>query len=224
MSGWCPAGPGQGRRRWRARRARRFCRSGCCCLCCLSSRGRLLAPACTTRRAAEEAARGPAGGRGAPSPGAALKTHPAQSHPGPDSSAVPTSHPTATRCWSGCVSSPLALSLCLFLPCVILFFLTHTQYFPRPDVLFLQSQPLGSSALSYIPFCTPGPAVPPSQASLCTPIPCGPKPLHLIPHSAATSHQELPPKGMLTPLFSFNQNFFFLVFTSRKFQTSSACV
>lgn len=97
VSGWCPAGRGRGRRRWRARRARCFCPSGCCCPCCPSSRGRLLVPARvhTTRRAEGEAARGPAGARGAPSPGAALKTHRAQPHPA-QSEVLPHTHPGAT--------------------------------------------------------------------------------------------------------------------------------
>lgn len=165
VSGWCPAGPGQGRRRWRARRARRFCRSGCCCLCCPSSRGRLLAPLCTTRRAAEEAARGPAGGRGAPSPGAALKTHPAQSHPGPDSSAVPTSphHSYKVLVWT-CLQPSL---LIFFLGhCMILFFPdTHTVLSQArrafsANTAFGEQCPVLHPLLHTRPSCAPIPGIP----------------------------------------------------------------
>lgn len=102
---WPRAAHGRGRRRWRARRARCFCPSGCCCLCCPFWCGRLPAPgqACRTRRAAEEAVKGPMGGHGAPSPRAALKTRGGQSHPSSNVSAVPSSHPRATRHWSGCL-------------------------------------------------------------------------------------------------------------------------
>lgn len=143
VMGWYPGVPGQGRRRWRARRAQQFCPSGCCCLCCPSLRGRLpaLGWACKTRRAEAEAERGLMGGHGAPFPRAALKTHTGQSHPGSNACAVPCPTPEQD---AGNGSRHL----------VRLSFSPWCCFSWHPHGTFLQNSIWKAASLPCLPFCT----------------------------------------------------------------------